>query len=158
MRRMILASALLLVCVAPALGQYGWYGGHRNRDAQRTVERWYRRFLDREADPYAGGWIQALQQGQSREQVLAGILGSDEYYRKAGARPAPFVRELYQDLMGRNPRAEEVRYWVNQLYHHSRTDVAYSLLTRTAGNWDWDDDDRDWRDRYDYRRPYHRYR
>jgi len=151
MRRAILPALLLLVCVLPSAAQYS------RRDADRTVGRWYQRYLRREADPYAGGWVQALQQGQQPEQVLAGILGSDEYYRQAGGTPAGFVRQLYEDVHGRRPTRQEAEHWARRVYHDSRADVAYAILTRGARNWD--DDDRDgWRDRHDYRRPQDRYR
>jgi len=156
MRRIILPALLLLLCALPGSAQYG------GRDANETVGRWYQRYLHRPADPYAAGWVQALQQGQRPEQVLAGILGSDEYYRSAGGTPTAFVRQLYEDVNGRRPTGREVDYWARRLYSDSRTDVAYSMLTRSAGNWDRDydrDRDRDhWRDRYDYRRRYDPYR
>jgi len=146
---------LLLLFAMPSSGQYGRYGGG-DRDASRTVSRWYQRFLDREADPYAATWVQALRRGQEPEQVLSGILGSDEYYRRAGGTPRAFVNQLYEDLTGRRAPPRDVDYWARQLYHSSRADVAYSILTRQAQNWD--SDDRDYSDRHDYRRPYSRYR
>jgi len=151
MRRAILPALLLLTCALPSSAQYG------GREANRTVQRWYQRYLRRDADPYAAGWVQALQQGQQPEQVLAGILGSDEYYRTAGGTPSRFVRQLYEDIHGRRPTEREVDYWARRAYHDSRTDVAYAILTRGSRNWDRDDRD-DWRDRHDYRRPYDRYR
>jgi len=100
MRRAILPALLVLLFALPSSGQYSRYGGHADRDAQRTVARWYERFLDREPDPYSATWVQALRRGQESEQVLSGILGSDEYYRRAGSTPAGFVRQLYLDLTG----------------------------------------------------------
>lgn len=152
MRRIILPALLLLLCVLPSSGQYGGYG---RRDASRTVARWYQRFLDREPDPYAESWVRALQSGQEPEQVLSGILGSDEYYRRAGARPRTFVHQLYLDLTGRRPSPQQEQFWARQLYQRDRADVAYSILRRDARNWDDYDRDR-WSDRYDYRRPYDR--
>jgi len=158
MRRIILPALLLLLFALPSSGQYSRYGGHADRDASRTVARWYGRFLDREADPYSATWVQALQRGQEPEQVLSGILGSDEYYRRAGSTPEGFVRQLFLDLVGNRPTPRQMDYWTRQLYHRSRADVAYAVLTRQAQNWDWDDRDRDHSDRHDYRRPYSRYR
>jgi len=151
MRRAILPALVLLFLALPSNGQYGY------RDAQRTVARWYERYLGREMDPYADSWVQALQQGQNPDQVLSGILGSDEYYRRAGGRPERFVRQLYEDVGGRRPTAREVDYWARRVYHDSRADIAYAILTRHTGNYD-DNDRDDWRDRYDYRRPNYRYR
>jgi len=151
MRRAILPALVLLFLVLPSNGQYGY------RDARRTVERWYSRYLGREMDPYSGTWVQALQQGQDPNQVLSGILGSDEYYRRAGGTPARFVAQLYEDVGGRRPTPREVDYWARRVYHDSRSDIAYAILTRSAGNHD-DYDRDDWRDRYDYRRTPYRYR
>jgi len=156
MRRAILPALLLMSCAVPSEAQYGLYGGYGDRDAQRTVRRWYERYLGREPDPYSGSWAAALQQGQSPEQVLSGILGSDEYYRRAGGTPRDFVRQLYEDLVGRPPTRAEMDSWARQVYYGNRADVAYSLLARHAQNWD--PNAADWSDRYDYRRPYHRYR
>jgi len=151
MRRAILPALVLLFLALPSSGQYG------NRDAQRTVARWYERYLGREPDPYSAAWVQALQQGQNPDQVLSGILGSDEYYRRAGGTPERFVRQLYDDVAGRRPTPREVDHWARRLYSDSRADVAYAILTRNARNYD-DHDRDDWRDRHDYRRPYDRYR
>jgi len=162
MRRVILPALLLLVCALPSSGQYGRYGDAGDRDAERTVHRWYERFLGRDPDAYAGGHVRALRAGTDPEQVLAGILGSDEYYRRAGGTPARFVSRLYVDAIGRRPTPGEEASGVRQLYHSSRVDVAYSILTRHAQSWDDDDHDRDrgrdWSDRHDYRRPQYRYR
>ena len=153
MRRAILPALLLLLFVLPSMGQFGF----ANRDAQRTVENWYRRFLGRQTDPWAAGWVQALRQGQDPDQVLAGILGSDEYFRRAGGTPRAFVRQLYSDLMGRRPTAREEDFFVRQMWSSSRADVAFSILTRSSRNWD-DWDRNDWRDRNDFRRPVIRFR
>src|SRR3954452_19949168 len=142
MRRAILPALLLLLCVLPSNAQYGRYGHSGTRDAQRTVARWYERFLDREPDTYSVSWVQSLQSGQSPEQVLSGILGSDEYYTRAGGTPDRFIRRLYDDLAGRRPTRREEQYWVRRLYHSSRADVAYSILSRDAQNWE--DRDKDW--------------
>jgi len=153
----LLAPLTLLLGALPGVeAQYGRYGGAGPRDAQRTVARWYQRYLRRDMDPYSGSWVQALQQGQEPEQVLSGILGSDEYFQNAGGTPAAFVRRLYEDVTGRRPTPREEDTWVRQVYHRARSDVAYAVLTRNAQNWD--DDHDAWRDRHDYRRPYNPYR
>jgi len=157
MRRVILPALLLLLFALPSSGQYSRYGGYADRDASRTVARWYERFLGREPDPYSATWVNALRRGSEPEQVVSGILGSDEYYRRAGSTPEGFVRQIFLDLVGNRPPPRQMDYWVRQLYHRSRDDVAYAILTREARNWD-DSDRDDWRDRHDYRRPYDRYR
>jgi hypothetical protein len=149
MKRIILPALLLLFCAAPSPGQFGYRG------AERTVAQWYEQYLGRQMDPYAGSWVDALRSGQDPNQVLSGILGSDEYYRRTGGTPAGFVHHLYRDVTGRSPSPGEVRHWVNQVYYRPRAEIAYAILSRHGQ--DWDDRDR-WMDRYDYRRPYSRYR
>jgi len=155
MRRVILPALLLLLCALPTSAQYGRYGGRGAREAERTVAGWYDRYLGREMDPGAATWIRSLQQGQDPERVLATILGSDEYYTRAGGSPAAFVRRLFDDVGNRRPTQREMDYWVHQVRHRNRDDVAYGILTRNAQNYD---DDRDHHDNYDYRRSDRRYR
>jgi hypothetical protein len=154
MRRAILPALLLLLCVLPGSAQFG-----ARRDANRTVAGWYQRFLRREMDPFAAGWVRALQQGQQPEQVLAGILGSDEYFRLAGGTHSRFIRQLYQDVAGRRPTPSEETFWTRRLWASSRTDVAYDVLMRFPRSWDRDFNVRDpWRDRYDFNRRVDRWR
>jgi len=155
MRRIILPALLLFLCVLPSNAQYGRYGNSGAREAQRTVARWYERYLGREPDPYSAIWVQSLQKGQDPERVLAGILGSDEYYQRGGGTPRGFVQQIYNDVSGRRPTPRELEHWAHEIHHRPLVDVAYAILTRNAQN---HDDDRDHSDRYDYRRPASRYR
>jgi hypothetical protein len=104
-------------------------------DPQTLVNSWYLRYLHRNADPGAAGWVQSLRRGHSPEEVLATILSSDEYYLDAGNTPFSFIRQLYIDLFGRQPSAQEVGYWLRRLRFDSRKDIAYQLLTRYPQNW-----------------------
>jgi hypothetical protein len=149
MKRAIFCTLLLLITAVPSLGQYG------DRSAERTVARWYERYLGRPMDPYARTWVEALASGQDPDQVLSGILGSDEYYRRAGGTPGAFINRLYRDVAGRRPTPGEVRHWLREFHSSSRGDIAYAILTRNGQ--DLDDRDR-LSDRYDYRRPWSRYR
>jgi len=152
MKRYLLPAALLLLAAVPSEGQYY----NRGRDgAERTVADWYKKFLGRPADPQAGNWIEALRQGEDPDQVLSNILGSDEYYNRAGKTPPRFVRRIYLDIVGRDPNQREMNYWVGQVQYGSRPDVSYQILKRYSQGFG---DDDDWRDSYQYRRPYNRYR
>src|SRR5262249_6677796 len=76
---------------------------------------WYARYLHRRPD--AAGlreWVNQLRNGVSAEQVQAGILGSDEYYKLHGSNPSGFVYALYVDVLGRRPSDQEVQDWVDQ--------------------------------------------
>jgi hypothetical protein len=79
--------------------------GIENSTEFRTdaVQNAYQQFLRRSADP--GGlafWVNFLQQGQTIEQMEAGIVGSAEYLQtRGGGTTAGFLTALYQDALGR---------------------------------------------------------
>src|SRR5262245_39238586 len=126
MRHFILA----LLALALALPGAAQFSPSNVGNPQAVVQGWYQRFLRRPMDPAAAGWVQALASGQDPNQLLAGILGSDEYFSNAGGTPAGFVRQLYMDLVGRQPSPAELRHWTARVFRESRTDIAYALLTR----------------------------
>jgi len=107
------------------------YGG----DAQALVASWYSRFLRRPMDYGAGAWIAALQQGQSPARVLTNILGSGEYYRKAGGTPMAYINALYQDLTGQPPLPQQMQYWLRQMRFTGRRDMAHQLLLFYSHSW-----------------------
>ena len=62
-----------------------------------VVRNWYRQFLHREAEPSGlTGWSDMLRQGAQPAQVLADILGGDEYSQIAGGTSEGFVRTLFR--------------------------------------------------------------
>jgi len=148
MRRLIiLACGGLLALTAAGPAQYypGGYQGYQAAypdQADALVRSWYARFLHRNA--VAGeetGWTNTLRGGQAPEMVLAGILGSDEYYQIVGSTPDRFIVALHTDLTGKQPSPKEVDYWVRRLTYGyapdaaARTDVAYAMLQRYPQNW-----------------------
>jgi uncharacterized protein DUF4214 len=131
MRRFIV-SALLAVLLFGGVATAQPYGDN----SVVTVKNWYRQFLRREAEPSGlMSWSEAMRQGTPPAQLLAGILGSDEYYRIAGGTPDGFVRSLYLDLAGREPAARELNYWTNRLATEYPRDVAYGILARYPQAW-----------------------
>jgi hypothetical protein len=159
MRRMVLLACSALLLAAPSgPGQYSWYHeGHQAMpvDPDALVRSWYQRYLRR---PAGNGeelsWVNSLVQGQSPEHVLAGILGSTEYYSSAGGTPERFITTLFNDLNGKPPDRRDLDYWLNRLALEGPTDVAYEMLTRYPQHWGGDErpyypDDH----RYDVRRP-----
>jgi len=65
---------------------------------------YYPEFLRRLATPSeVAAWVQALNQGETPQQVIASIVGSDEYFTQSlvGGIDATFVNQLYVDLLGR---------------------------------------------------------
>lgn len=101
----------------------------------RLVRAWYQTYLGREAQ---GGeeqhWVSQLAQGHTEEQVLSGILASDEFLAHAqavvgaGTQDERYVQCLYQQLLNRAGAAAEVAYWVDQVPQVGREEVARSIL------------------------------
>ena len=77
------------------------------------------------------------------DRILAGILGSDEYYLRSGGTPQGYVQTLFTDVNGRQPTAAEYGFWVNRLVQvggaapdfEQRVDLAYEMLARYPQNW-----------------------
>src|SRR3569623_1479752 len=79
-----------------------------------VVQGLYHDYLGRGTDP--GGeayWVNVLGQGVSELQLLALIVGSDEYYRNHGGDEAGVIRVLYHDVLQRPdpPGPSEIAYW-----------------------------------------------
>jgi hypothetical protein len=86
-------------------------------DAYRalTVDRIFRDLLDRAPDP--DGllfWVGQLRAGQTQQVVKASIIASDEYFSNSGDNEA-FVTAVYNDLLGRDPDAAGLEFWVDRL-------------------------------------------
>jgi hypothetical protein len=67
-----------------------------------VVAGYYTQFLGRSASAAElSPWVNLLLNGVSREQVIAAIVSSDEYFQKQGGTNTQFVDQLYLDLLGR---------------------------------------------------------
>jgi hypothetical protein len=104
-------------------------------DPASLVDYWYRTYLGRPADSGITYWVNEFQQGASPDQVLAGILASDEYYKKGGGTPEGFVTALFNDVLKHPPAPADVDFWVRRMYTESRQDVADEVLTQNPGVW-----------------------
>ncbi len=97
-----------------------------------VVQGLYHDYLGRGTDP--GGeayWVNVLGQGVSEFQLLALIVGSDEYYRNHGGDDAGFIRGLYHDVLQRPdpPGPSEIAYWHGVLESgRSRASVAEGFI------------------------------
>ncbi len=109
----------------------------RSHEARtRLVRSWYVTYLGRDAGgAEEQGWVAALLQGASDEQILAGILSSQEFYdRTGGLLGAPasddtFVRILFQRFLGRDPSAGEVTAFIgNFVTLYGRGTSAFIVL------------------------------
>jgi Domain of unknown function (DUF4214) len=60
-------------------------------------------------------WAQSLLLGATNEQVLSQILGSNEYFQKAGGTNQDCVERLYHDMLGRKADSGGEAYWISTL-------------------------------------------
>lgn len=94
----------------------------------------YIRYLGRQADE--GGvqfWLNAMAHGVSENQVIAGMVGSAEFYTtQGGGSAAGFVEALYGNVLNRTASAAEINYHVARVNAGTaRSDVAYGFLFST---------------------------
>jgi uncharacterized delta-60 repeat protein len=77
-------------------------------------------------------WASSLQRGTSDEQVLNGIVSSDEYFTKAGGTNSQWLDRLYRDLLGR-ARGVGEDFFLNALNNGSlsRAQAATGILSST---------------------------
>jgi subtilisin-like proprotein convertase family protein len=115
-------------------------GIERSAEARtRVVKGWYELYLGRVAQ---GGeeqfWVQRLVGGQTEEQVLATIFSSTEFYLRApqvagvGGGPATdttLIRAFYSLLLGRQPAASELSFWLSTMAQVGRAQVAFLIQT-----------------------------
>ena len=123
-----LACAVPVVAASPVSAQV--YG-----DPNSLVGYWYQTYLGRGPDAGMATWVNALNQGVPADQALAGILGSDEFYQRAGSTPEGFITLLFTDIVGRPPTGGDLDFWVRRLYTEDRAGVADEILTQHPGVW-----------------------
>lgn len=111
----------------------------RTREARTVlIKTWYETYLGRAASGgEEQGLVTALTQGFTEEQVIAAILGSDEYFQRtpliAGFAGQPtnatFITALYIQILGRRPAPAEVTAWEQVLPNVLRGGVALGFLS-----------------------------
>ncbi len=118
-RILTIAAATLLVLGGTASAHAQQYDG-----TTQVVQNWYRHFLGRDMDPSGVSfWVPRLR-SQPPQQVLAGILASDEYYNRNGGSPQGMVLGLYRDVLNRTElRQQDVDYWVNRMFQYGSRDT-----------------------------------
>jgi hypothetical protein len=97
------------------------------------VNAYYQKYLGRPADPGGlAGNVAALQGGAADEQVIAGLVGSGEYFTKNGGANLSFLQAAYPDILNRMLDSSGQSTFMAQLQNGvSRTTVALELLTST---------------------------
>jgi hypothetical protein len=79
---------------------------------------YYPKFLHRTAAPAeVANWVQALNQGAPPEQIVAAIVGSDEYFNQVsiGGVDTTFIHQLYLDLLSRPADSSGLAFFGQQL-------------------------------------------
>lgn len=87
-------------------------------DNAGQVYRLYQAAFARTPDlPGLGGWITAMDSGQSLDQVAAAFAASEEFLNLYGATTSneEFVTLLYLNALGRAPDGAGLDYWTNQI-------------------------------------------
>lgn len=102
----------------------------------RAIDDLYRRYLDRPLDPAGqAAWLAFLDAGGRLEGVAASILGSDEYFARAGGTTGGFLQAIYRDVLGRELDPGGQATWGGLLAAgNSRTFVANCVLGSVESN------------------------
>ena len=124
----IFTTAVLLAQSSPASAQV-------MSDPVALVDSWYWAYLGRTAlnDPGSAGWINLLRRGSPPCSVLAGILGSREYFNRVGGTMPAFIRAMYSDVVGRPATPGELHFWLRRANTQSRRDIANDILAQNPG-------------------------
>jgi hypothetical protein len=118
-------------------GVAGVAAGIEDSTEARTlfVKRLYVQYLGRSAqNGEEQGWVRALVQGDTEEDVTASIVGSAEFQQRAqalvstGSTSERTVQALYSVLLGRSASAAEAAGWVNALQTAGSRAVAMGFL------------------------------
>jgi uncharacterized protein YkwD len=92
------------------------------------VDRFYRSTLGRTPDADGRAfWVQRIRSGQSPAEVAAHFFASEEYFQSTGGRTDAWVRDLYQQLLGRAGDAAGVAHWVDRVQRSGREPVAVAF-------------------------------
>ncbi len=98
---------------------------------RQMVRTYYETLLGRPAVPATvESWVEHLAHGTTDDSVIAGLLGTAQYYAKSGGTGPAFVSALYEDLLGRAPEAAGLALWEGQLSAgSSRSAVVLEILS-----------------------------
>jgi hypothetical protein len=99
MIRFTIFAACVLGSLSAALGQTNSsVPQSATTSGPAPVRTWHRQYFHREPDLRSvAGWSYWFRLGHSPEQVLAAMLSTDEYYRRAGSTPEGLVQAMFDD-------------------------------------------------------------
>src|SRR5262249_33620661 len=118
------------VLAAVVIGSFGTADAQTFNRLERQVEGWDQTYQRRPADARGlRDWGGQLRRGVGLTVVLAGILGTPEYYQHKGATPRRFAVGLHLDLAGHYPTPAELQNTVTLLSRGvKRAEIACRLL------------------------------
>jgi hypothetical protein len=104
--------------------------------ARRVVDDVYRTFLQRTPDPSGQAfWAGRVQRGANPDEIRAQVIGSNEWWTKAGASPQSFGAALYQQVTRTPATSAQVAGVVSAIGSgRARTSLAASVLASSAGD------------------------
>ena len=104
--------------------------------ARRVVDDVYRTFLQRNPDPSGQAyWAGKVQRGTNPDELRSQVIGSNEYWTKAGASPQSFAAALYQQVTRTPATSAQVAGIVSAIAGgRTRTSLAASVLASGAGD------------------------
>lgn len=82
--------------------------------AELTVYSYYFTYLNRAPQlEEVDHWLDALAEGGTRQEIVAGLISSPEYYAAEAFNNEDWVVAVYRDVLFRTPAAVEINYWVS---------------------------------------------
>jgi hypothetical protein len=88
---------------------------HSNERNTIIVNGYFQTFLGRQPAPgEAAPFVNFLNSGGPRNNLMLIFLQSQEYFNDAGGTPAGYLNKVYTDLLGRLPGTSEQAFWLSQ--------------------------------------------
>lgn len=101
---------------------------HSQERRELQIKDVYQKYLRR--TPNAEGlsfWTGLLSSGKSTEHITAAIISSQEYFTRIGGTNEAYIKNLFQDILGRRASDVEADCWIGLLNSHSATRLAIAI-------------------------------
>ncbi len=129
--------ALVLVALAVPANAQAQYGGPRmsSQEARVIADYWVRSYLRRAPTPIEEQQLQSQLLRSPPGHVLAGLLTSDEYFRKSGGDQPSWLGQLFADVGHREPSRYEIDARLQRTDNYSPRAIASEFLHEHPKNW-----------------------
>lgn len=76
-----------------------------------------------------GYWLKKIDSGETREQIAAQFIQTEEFRSIYGENPTPvnYVYKLFNNILGRDPKQGGLNYWLDKLEKTSMADVLAGI-------------------------------